>query len=131
EGEFFGKELVEAFGNRFYSLKYSEVESVSFSDTPDYQINILEINFEGKPEFEKKHLHPSNLFFRRSRKDDIQKCLGVKAMLEYFRENPFDPEKAMQFLYPAKENEAKTSIARKKIRNLKKRLFLFFQFKIG
>ena len=126
EGEFFGKDLVGAFGNRFYSLRYPEVESVFIRETPDGQVKILEINFDGKPEFEKKHLHPSNLFFRKSRKEDVQKCQRVKELIDYLRKNPFEPEKAVQILYPGKDNETKRFRSLKRTAKLKRKILLFF-----
>ena len=128
EGEFFGQDLVEAFGKRFYSLKYSAVERVVITETADRQVVILEIDFDGKPEFEKKHLHPSNLFFRKSRKDKVQECLGVKALIEYLKENPFDEAKAMQVLYPGKDNESKLKAIPRRISKLKSKLLFFFNF---
>lgn len=126
EGEFFGKDLVEAFGNRFYRLRYPEVESVLIKETPDGQVKILEINYDGKPEFEKKHLLPSNLFFRKSRKDDIEKCQRVKTLIDYLRKNPFETEMVMKILYPGKENETPRKRSLKRTVRLKRKILLFF-----
>ncbi len=103
EGEFFGEDIVAAFGNRFYSLKYQEVLSVNITESPDRYMILLEIDFAEKPEFEKKHLHPSNLFFRKSRKEEVKNCLLAKAIIDYLRQNPFDSAAINRILSP--ENE--------------------------
>jgi hypothetical protein len=103
EGEFFGVDIVAAFGKKFYSLKYSEIESVEISDTHDGLVKILEINFAGKPEFEKKHLQASNLFFRNTRRADIENCMMVKRLIEHLMENLYQFEAVEKILNPGKE----------------------------
>lgn len=98
EGEFIDHAVVGFLGARFFCLLYSEIEAVEISETPDGQMIVLEINYKAKPTPEKKHLHPSNLFFRQQQADAFLRCQKAKALIEFLRDHPFDKELVHEIL---------------------------------